>query len=101
MGLAGPSSDGKAASHGGDTGENGSGGDEGGVCSAPSSCTTVEAAPGQFCFCRFLALVNMGEDEGAGLQLGAATAAVENVGGVGAAAATAQRLEAARAATWA
>ena len=60
----------------------------------------AEAAPGLFCFCRFLALVNMGEDEGAGLQLGAATAAVENAGAAGATAATAQLLEAARAAMW-
>ena len=86
---------------GGDTGGDGTGGGDGGVCSAPSSWTTAEVAPGLSCFRRFLALVNMGEDEAAGLQLGAATAVVETAGAVGAAAATKQCLLAARAATWA
>ena len=86
---------------GGDAGERGSGGDKGGVCSAPSSWMTAEAAPGLYNFFRFLALVSMVEDGDAGLQLGAATNAVGAAGAVGAEAAAAPRLEAAWAAAWA
>lgn len=61
----------------------------------------AEAAPGLLCFLRFLALVNIGEEEDAGLQLGAATAADAAAVTVGAAAVAISRWKAARAAAWA